>query len=339
MPWWEPGEFAQKRPHLERRAALIRAIRAFFEEKTFLEVETPALQVTPTADTHIHGFKTELLDVGLKPLRGLYLAASPEFAMKKLLVAGLPRIYQLCHGYRNGENTRLHTPEFTILEWYRADVGYREIMDDTVEMLRFCAEKLGLKAYSQGQKTADPYLNWNFISVVEAFDKYTNISINTCLDDTKVFSKVVEGEGIRVAPDDSWDDLFFRVMAEKIEPNLGIGAPAILYDYPVCMAALARKNPEDPRFAERFEVYVCGVELANGYGELSDFKEQKARFEADLALKKQIYGQEYPVDEDFLKALELGMPESGGIALGVDRLAMLATGAENIEQVLWAGRP
>ena len=339
MKWWLPHEFEKKKPFLLKRAALNRAIRGFFDGEGFQEVETPILQVCPVMDTHIHAFKTEVLDVGLQHERELYLHTSPEFAMKKLMVAGMPQIYQICHVFRNGEGSRLHSLEFSMLEWYRAHAGYREIMADTVNLLRHCAEKLDIQAYTYGTHKADPFLNCNMITVSEAFDQYAGINLGNHLEDTPGFSATIAALGIRVAPDDRWDDLFFRVMAAKIEPHLGMGAPSILYDYPVSMASLARRKPEDPRFAERFEMYVCGIELCNGFGELTDATEQRARFKDEMTLKKKLYGEEYPVDEEFLEALELGLPESGGNALGIDRLAMLATGTDDISNVLWAGKP
>jgi lysyl-tRNA synthetase class 2 len=321
------------------RAEIMRAVRNWFEYEGFQEVETPILQVMPVADTHIHGFKTEALAPDLKHQRDLYLHTSPEFAMKKLLVAGMPKIFQLCHVFRNGEDSRLHSAEFTMLEWYRKGAGYRDVMKDCVNLVRAVAEAADIKKYIYRDKSADPFKEWEFITVAEAFQKYADINLENFLDDVVVFSKEITAKGIRVAKDDRWDDLFFRAMAEKIEPNLGVGVPTILYDYPVSMASLARRKPEDPRFAERFEMYVCGVELCNGFGELTDAAEQRKRFTEDMAQKKKLYGYTYPVDEDFLKALEHGLPQSSGNALGFDRLVMLATGSEEIDQVLWTGKP
>lgn len=303
-----------------------------------MEVETPVLQVCPGVDTHIHGLKTHVLGPDLVTGRDLYLQTSPEFDMKRLLVAGMDKIYQICKVFRDAEGSKLHSPEFSMLEWYRAGVDYRQIMDDSVDLLRNVAESLQIEMYAYGGKAANPFLNWNLISCQEAFDKYAKIDINRYLEDRAGFAAAIQAAGIRVAEDDGWDDLFFRVMAEKIEPHLGMGVPCIFYDYPASMGALSRKKPENPAFAERFEIYVCGVELANAFSELTDAAEQRARITADMAKKRVIYGFDYPVDEDFLKALEHGMPASGGIALGLDRLLMLATNAEDIGQVLWAGR-
>lgn len=318
---------------------LNKAIRAFFDNQGFWEVETPILQVCPVMDTHIHAFQTDLKGVDLQKERELYLHTSPEFAMKKLMVAGLPKIYQMAHVFRNGEGSRLHSPEFTLLEWYRADSGYEDIMDDCEDLLRYVAEDLKIKTYRGGSKSCDPFKDWKRISVAGAFEEYAGIDLAAHLEDTEGFSAAIAAKGIRVAEGDRWDDLFFRVMAEKIEPFLGADVPCILRDYPVSMASLSRRKPSDPRFAERFEMYVCGVELCNAFGELTDAAEQRKRFKEEMDIKQELYGERYPVDEDFLKALEHGLPESGGNALGVDRLAMLATGAEDIEQVLWAGKP
>ncbi|MGB4056595.1 MAG: EF-P lysine aminoacylase EpmA [Alphaproteobacteria bacterium] len=353
--WWHPHIFEARKATLEARGRILRSVRGFFDKNGFLEVETPILQACPVMDVHIHGFKTEFLTADLRHERDFYLHTSPEFAMKKLLVAGMPKIYQLCHVFRNGESGRLHSPEFTMLEWYRAGSGYREAMEDCIGLVRAAAQELKVKTLKSGEKLADPFLKWNIISVVEAFDRYAGIDLakychversetsheilRCAQDDIGGFERAISSLGIRTAKDDRWDDLFFRVMAEKIEPHLGVGVPAILYDYPVSMASLARRKPEDPRFAERFEVYVCGVELANGFGELTDAAEQRKRFQEEMDLKEKIYGYRYPPDEDFFKALEYGMPESSGVALGFDRLVMLATGAADIEQVLWAGKP
>lgn len=338
MSWWLSHKFEARRAALEMRPKMMRAIRSFFDEQGFIEVETPILQVCPGVDTHIHGLKTHVLGPDMATGRDFYLQTSPEFDMKRLLVAGMPKIYQICKVFRDGEGSKLHSPEFSMLEWYRAGADYRKIMDDSVDLLRNVAESLKIEVYAHGGKTADPFLNWNLISCQEAFDKYAKIDISEHLDDRAGFGAAIQEAGIRISDGDQWDDLFFRVMAEKIEPHLGMDVPCIFYDYPASMAALSRKKPENPSFAERFEIYVCGVELANAFSELTDAAEQRARITADMAKKRELYGFDYPVDEDFLKALEHGMPESGGIALGLDRLMMLATNVEDISQVLWAER-
>jgi lysyl-tRNA synthetase class 2 len=331
-----PHRFAEKRLFLEARGAVLRALRAYFEGHGFAEVQTPALQVCPTMDAHIHGFRTELKGTDLQPLKTLYLHTSPEFDMKKLLVAGMERIYQICPVFRNGEGSRLHSPEFSLLEWYRAGADYTSLMTDCEDILRSVAQSLEVQAYQYRGKACDPFGEWQRISVAQAFDRYLGLDLAACLDNTPSFAAKLKGQGIRVVETDRWDDLFHAAMAEKIEPCLGMETPCILYDYPVSMAALSRRKPSDPRYAERFELYVCGVELANAFSELTDAAEQRARYVAEMKAKQELYGETYPIDEEFLKALEHGMPESAGIALGVDRLVMLATGAEHITQVLWA---
>jgi lysyl-tRNA synthetase class 2 len=335
MSWWHTNKLEAKIPALDIRRRMMMAVRTFFEAEGFWEVETPALQVMPCADKHIHGFQTEYFGPDLKKRGDFYLHTSPEFAMKKLLVAGLPKIYQICHVFRNGEQTRLHSPEFTLLEWYRAQDTYQDIMNDCNALLKFIQNKLEINSLSY--KGHDVPLGGACarLSVAQAFDVYAAIDLNEFLENKGDFSKKIQSLGIRVADDDAWDDLFFRVMAAKIEPHLGMNAPTILYDYPASMAALSRKKPDDQRYAERFELYVAGVELANAFTELTDPAEQRVRFEKEMNEKKALHGFSYPIDEDFLAALEYGLPPCAGIALGLDRLAMLLVGAENIEQVLW----
>lgn len=329
--WWHLDTYAARRSALTQRAQLVRATREFFDSRDFLAVETPALQVSPGMEPHLHAFRTTLLNPERDAAETLYLHTSPEFAMKKLLVAGLPRIYQICHVFRNAEGSRLHAPEFTMIEWYRACAGYRDIMDDCIALLRHVATALGIDAYRFRGMSADPFVEWEIISVANAFALYAKADL------LNLDAGAVRALGLHVADDDGYEDLVMRVLGELIEPKLGQGRPTILYDYPVSMAALSRPKPDDPRFAERFELYVCGVELANAFGELTDSRAQRARFEADMALKTKLYGEAWPVDEDFIAALDHGMPESGGIALGIDRLAMLATGADAIGDVLWCG--
>lgn len=324
MNWWQPHNFEKRREHLNMRAQIIKATRRYFEGQNFDEVQTPVLQIMASPDTHIHAFETTRLGHNLKPIQSLGLHTSPEIAMKKLLVAGMERIYQICPVFRNAEDSSLHSPEFTMLEWYRTDTDYTAMMNDCESLVK----SLGIPKF----KTCDVVGEWERLSVANAFQKYANTDLNTDLKES------AQSIGVRVIESDTFEDIFHAIMAEKIEPYLGHDKPTILYDYPVCMASLARKA-KDPRYAERFELYICGVELANAFSELTDATEQRARLEADMAQKKAIYDIDAPIDEDFLKALEYGMPESSGCALGLDRLIMLASGADDIDDVLWAGKP
>jgi lysyl-tRNA synthetase class 2 len=338
--WWRPERFAAKRTHLEMRARILDAIRRFFAERDFVEVETPALQRSPGLEPHLTAFATELKEPGTGS-RPMFLHTSPEFAMKKLLVAGVPRLFQLAHCFRNGESGRAHHPEFTMLEWYRAGAGYRDLMSDCEALLNACLDAAGTAHFTWQGNTADPARPWTYISVAEAFARFCGIDLLATAPDPlepslEILAKAAQPLGIAPHDGDGWEDLFFRIFLERIEPELGSGAPAILYDYPISMAALARAKPDDPRLAERFELYVGGLELANAFGELTDAGAQRRRFLADQAKKQGRYGVTYPIDEDFLAALAHGMPESAGIALGLDRLVMLASGASRIEDVLWA---
>jgi lysyl-tRNA synthetase class 2 len=339
--WWRPDRFASRRATLDARSRILRAVRSFFAERGFVEVDTPALQASPGLEPHLQAFATELHDPRTRR-RGLrYLHTSPEFAMKKLLVAGMPRIWQLAHVFRDGERSATHHPEFSMLEWYRAGASYRDLMEECAALVCSCQEAAGGPALTWRGRSADATREWQRISVAEAFQQLCGLDLlattpDPLRPDAGRLAGAASGIGVAPHPGDDWETLFFRIFLDRIEPLLGIGAPTILYDYPLSMAALSRRHPDDPRLAERFEVYVCGLELANGFGELIDPTEQRARFVADQARKQALYSETYPVDEDFLTALEHGLPACAGIALGFDRLVMLATGAADIEEVLWA---
>ena len=341
-PWWNPNEFSQKRPKLEQRARIYQAIRTYFLSQDFLEVETPALQVSPGLETHLMAFATVQENPFGQPARELFLHTSPEFAMKKLLVAGLPRIYQLARVYRNRERSSTHHPEFTMLEWYRSTEPYTRIMTDVEELLLACAGAVPeQKTFTWQGVACDLRQSAERLSVCEAFQRYAGFDLLQTIDDhenpgASRLAQEAKRQGLHSASDDTWEDLFFRFVLEKVEPHLGQGRVTILYDYPISLAALSRPKKEDPRLAERFEVYAAGLELANAFGELTNARVQRTRFERDRAKKEKLYGFSYPIDEDFMQALDFGLPESSGIALGVDRLVMLLTGAQSVEEVLWA---
>jgi lysyl-tRNA synthetase class 2 len=341
-PWWTPDVHADRRPFLMTRNRIAAATRAFFAERDFVEVETPALQVSPGNEAHLHAFRTEAVapDGSAAPL---YLHTSPEFACKKLLAARERRIVNFGRVYRNRERGPLHHPEFTMLEWYRVHEPYTAPMRDCTDLLALSAETAGLRALGFRGRSMDPFAPPERLSLAKAFQRFAGIDLLATVapsgdTDREGLAAALRGAGIRVAEDDTWSDLFSRVLVERVEPNLGLGRATILDEYPVVEAALARRANHDPRVAERFEIYACGVELANGFGELTDPAEQRRRFEEEMREKMRVYGDSYPVDEDFLTALAQ-MPEASGVALGFDRLVMLATGASRIEQVLWAPVP
>jgi lysyl-tRNA synthetase class 2 len=337
-PFWAAHVHADRRPLLLARARITAALRAFFAANDFVEVETGALQVSPGNETHLHAFATALLapDGAAAPR---YLRTSPEFACKKLLAAGERRIVEFARVYRNRERGALHTPEFTLVEWYRAGEPYTALMADCASILQAAAQAAGTQQFSFRGRPTDPFAEPERLSVAEAFARFSGIDLLATLADgaghRESLAVAARAAGIYIAADDSWADIFSRVLVERIEPKLGIGRPTILDQYPAGQAALARTSAADPRVAERFELYVGGVELANGFAELTDAAEQRRRLEREMAEKERRYGERYPLDEDFLAALA-HMPNACGIALGLDRLVMLATGAARIDQVLWA---
>jgi lysyl-tRNA synthetase class 2 len=335
-PWWDKGVYADKRPRLQARARMRTAVRGWFEARDFQEVETAALQTSPGNEAHIGGFATDFTtpDGGS---RRYYLHSSPEFACKKLLAAGETRLYAMAHVYRNGERGPLHHPEFTMLEWYRAGEAYDVLIDDCAALLGLAAQAAGTDALVWREARCDPFAPPERLSVSEAFSRHAGVDLDATLGDVGRLAAEARGIGLRVSADDSWSDLFSKILSDRIEPRLGMGRATVLDLYPVSEAALARPAA-DPRFAERFELYACGVELANAFGELTDPAEQRRRFEAEMAERRRIYGEEFPLDEDFLSALA-HMPAASGIALGFDRLVMLATRARTIEDVLWTPVP
>ncbi len=337
-PWWDRKRHAARRPALLQRNRIKAAVGGWFWAQGFVEVETAALQVSPGNETHLHAFATSLIG-GDGRAAPLYLHTSPEFAAKKLLAAGERQIFTFAHVFRNREQTPLNAPEFTMLEWYRAETGYQEAMDDAIAILHVAAGAARVRRLRHGGTEIDANAKPERISVAEAFAERAGIDLAATMeaDGTPIRAALAEAAvaaRIRVASDDTWSDVFSRVMAEKIEPHLGMERPTLLTDYPAPEAALARRKPGDPRFCERFELFVCGVELANGFGELTDAAEQRRRFEADMAEKERLYGERYPLDEDFLAALE-HMPEAAGVALGFDRLVMLCVGADRVDEVQW----
>ena len=338
MPWWTPQTHADRRPLLLQRGAIKASIRGHFQAQGFTEVECGALVVSPGNETHLHAFETSLTgpDGASRPL---FLHTSPEFASKKLLAAGETKIFDFARVFRDRERGRLHAPEFTMLEWYRAHEDYQSVIHDSLALLALAADATGARALRYREAACDPHVEADWITVADAFTHLAGIDLLATLspdgvgDAAGLRARARRG-GIDVADDDDWSDMFAKILTLRVEPRLGMERPCVFYEYPACEAALARISPRDPRVAERFELYACGVELANGFGELTDPVAQRERFERDMAKKEKVYGRRTPLDEDFLAALSL-MPPASGVALGFDRLVMLATGAPNIDTVLW----
>lgn len=336
-PLWAPDVHAGRRPFLLARARITSALRAWFAAQGFIEVETGILQTSPGNETHLHAFST-ILSAPDGGLSARYLRTSPEFACKKLLAAGERRVVEFAKVFRNRERGALHHPEFTLVEWYRVGEPYTQLMSDCAALLTAAVKAAGGTEFSFRGRAADPFAEPERISVAEAFTRFAGIDLLATLQpggqDRSALAEAARAVGIRIGADDSWGDIFSRVLVERIESRLGIGRATILDQYPAAHAALSQTSPVEPRVAERFELYVCGVEIANGFAELNDSAEQRRRLEREMTEKQRIYGERYPLDEDFLTALS-AMPQACGIALGLDRLVMLATGAVRIEQVLW----
>lgn len=337
-PWWQPDRHADRRPALMARNRIHARLRDWLAAEDFVEVDPVALQIAPGNETHLHAFATEAIGNDGRP-RPMYLHTSPEFAMKKLLAAGETRIAAFAHVWRNRERGPLHSPEFTMLEWYRAGAPYTRLMQDCAAILRAAAEAAGTRTLRYRDRICDPFAEPQRLSVVAAFQTHAGIDLMASIapdgaTDPAPLRAALDRAGIRHAPDDTWSDMFSRVLSQRIEPRLGLGRMTFLDHYPLAEAALARPVEGASHLAERFELYACGVELANGFGELTNPAEQRRRFAHEMDEKERIYGLRYPLDEDFLAALAL-MPEASGMALGFDRLVMLATAAPDIDRVLW----
>ncbi|MGN6489998.1 MAG: EF-P lysine aminoacylase EpmA [Devosia sp.] len=337
-PWWSPERHADRRPILLGRNRIELGARAYFAEHDFLVVDPPGLQRSPGNETHLHAFATTMIGNDGQG-QTMYLATSPEFSMKKLLAAGEKRIASIGHVWRNRERSALHHPEFTMLEWYRAGEAYDAVIADCIALCRMAAETTGVPVLRFRGRECDPFAASERIGVVEAFRQHAGIDLLATMHadgetDAAALAAQLRAVGLEVPAEFTWSYLFSRVLVEKVEPQLGLGRIAVLDRYPAAEAALARRTADDRRVAERFELYACGVELANGFGELTDAAEQRRRFELEMAEKARLYGERYPIDEELLAALPL-MPDTSGVALGFDRLVMLATGAPRIEDVLW----
>ena len=341
-PWWTKHVHADRRPFLMARNRIRAAAAGYFAGEDFVEVDTACLQVSPGNEAHLHAFATQALGHAGET-SDLYLHTSPEFACKKLLAAGETRISCFAHVFRNRERGPLHHPEFTMLEWYRVGETYDVLIEDCARLFARAADAAGSRQMQFRGTSADPFLPFERMTVADAFETYAGIDLLSTIapggeTDRDGLEAALRRAGIRTAEDDTWSDLFSRVIVEKVEPRLGFGRLTVLDEYPVAEAALARPCAHDGRVAERFELYACGVELANAFGELTNPAEQRIRFTAEMAEKQRVYGETYPIDEDFLAALA-EMPEASGIALGFDRLVMLLAGANRIEQVIWAPVP
>ncbi len=311
------------------REKTLRAIRNFFASQTFHEVETPTLIAHPPAESYLDVFETTILDRNRHPTKA-YLATSPEVALKKLMVAGLGNCFALTKSFRNMETqSNLHNPEFTILEWYRVGAGYTRIMEDCQQLLRHI---FGKTLVYQG-KTIDLSGGWERVTVERAFKTYADVNFDEFFDFERA-AAIAKQKGYAVEAKTTWEELYNQIFLNEIEPKLGQTRPTIVYEFPAAMAALAKKKTSDPRFAERFEFYIAGLELGDAYSELTDPVEQEKRFKKELEEIKRLGKTSYDYDLDFIEALRVGLPACSGIAVGVDRLIMLQSDVTDIADVL-----
>ena len=318
------------------RSRLQGALRAHLSARGFDEVETPSLVPAPGMEPHIRAFEAPFVPEAGGAPRPLWLHSSPEYAMKRLLADGFERVFQLCHVFRNGEVSDTHNPEFTMLEMYRAGTDHRGIMEDLEQALEAGARALhpsdGTRLSWRGHEV-DWAAPFDRMRVADAFAR-AGVDLEACGEDAGRLRAAARARGIDAGPDgEGFDDAFFRIFLQAVEPGLGLSRPVYLTDWPASMAALSRVRQDDPRWAERFELYAAGLELANGFSELTDATEQRRRLEEERALRTRLGRPAYPLDERFLEAVGR-MPDAGGVALGIDRLLMLLTGAPRIRDVL-----
>lgn len=334
--------------NLKIRATIIQSIRDFFITHNFLEVETPNLVSSLIPESYLEYFQTSLKNrVG--KFENVFLTTSPESSLKKLLVAGIGNCFEITKSFRNTEtDSVLHNPEFTILEWYRVNATYENVMQDCEDLLLYIKKQLHIKypkkfsndaTITYKDKTIDLSKSWQRLSLTEAFKQYANLDLPSLLDEANM-KEAVSKKGYNVSKETTWEELFNQVLLNEIEPHLGTeGKPTILFDYPTSEAALARKKPTDPRFAERFEFYVGALELGDCYTELTDPKEQEERFQKEQKLRKEKGKHEIKSDDEFIEALKEGLPSCSGIAVGLDRLVMLFTNTKSIQDVIWFPHP
>lgn len=317
------------------REKVLRACRTYFFDQGFHEVETPLLIAKPPAESYLEVFETTLLDRQRNGISA-YLSTSPEVPLKKLLVAGIGNCFALTKSFRNMETqSYTHNPEFTILEWYRVHADYTDIMEDCERLVSRVADAVGLtqKITYQGA-SVDLSAPWERLSVAEAFRRWADIDFDAFFDMEYARSRARE-KGYTVSDETTWEEVYNQIFLNEVEKHLGFGKPTILYDFPSAMGALARKKSDDPRFAERFEFYIAGLELGDCYSELTDWKEQKSRFDEEMKEIRRQKRTEYQYDEDFIEALRLGLSPSSGIAVGIDRLVMLFANVPTIQQTLF----
>lgn len=336
--WHELKDNPQLKEFYQKRAKIISLTRAFFERDGFIETETPIAVALPGQEPELFPVSVTLHDPQGRAYR-YYLQTSPEFAMKKLLAAGFEKIFQICKCFRDYESFGgLHNPEFTMIEWYRTNATYKDIMDDTERLFQFVGDQLDVKTVTWNGHTVDITSAWDCKTMKQVWQEFVGVNLDEYLE-APAMRAFARSRGYEVRNDESYEDAFYKIFLNEIEPKLGAERPVFVCEYPAVMTSLSRLCANDPRYAERFELYIGGLELANAFGELTDAKEQKNRLEADRVKRAAVGKETYPVDPDFIAALESGIPPTGGIALGVDRMVMLFTGSTDINEVIFESAP
>lgn len=323
--------------NLKRRETIIAAMRAFFVSRGYREIDVPLLAPALPAESYLEVFETTLLNRH-RQQRPAYLTTSPEMYLKKLLVGGIGNCFAITKSFRNTEDlSKTHLPEFSLLEWYKVGVDYIDLMGETEDLLLSVYSKLhGNKKpvlQYQGQ-TIDLAKPWERLSVVEAFERYAKLDLTQILE-REPMVEVAHKRGYLVEETTTWEEIFHQIYLNEVEPKLGKDRPTILYDFPSSMAALAKKKDDDPRFAERFEVFIGGLELGDCYSELTDWQEQDVRFKKEVEERRRLGKTDHPYDKDFIEALKVGMPQCAGLALGIDRVVMLFCDASKIDDVVY----
>lgn len=318
----------------KKRSEIIQLVRQFFWSREFLETDVPIAVRYPSQEPYLHFIPINIHDPHGKEER-LYLTTSPEFSLKKLLAAGLPKIFSITRCFRDFEEFgKTHNTEFTMIEWYRAPGTYFDFMDDTEQLFKFVGKNLKKEAVEYAGKKIVITEPWERMTMKKVWQKYVGVDLDEYLE-IEHLRNLVQERGFNVGEADLYEDLFFKIFLNEIEPHLGIERPIFVYEYPTQLCSLSQKCAHDPRYAERAELYIGGLELANGFGELLDTVEQKQRLEEDRELRKKLNKETWDVDKDFIAALGSGIPAAGGIALGIDRMVVLFTGAHDINEVIF----
>lgn len=332
--WRDLKENPRLKKNNDIRIEILKLIREFFWSQNFAETETPIAIKFPGQEPYLNPISVNFHDPNGHEEK-FYLHTSPEFAMKKLLAAGYEKIFQITKCFRDYEEFGgLHNTEFTMIEWYRSPGDFIEIMNDTEELFKFVGKKLEVENLTFKDKKIKISGPWDRLTMKEIWEKYLNVNLDDYLS-LEALKKLTSELGFSVNEDDAYEDLFYKIFLNKIESNLGIDKPVFIYNYPAGMASLSRLCASDSRYAERFELYIGGVELANAFGELTDAEDQNTRLEMDEEHRKTLGKETWPVDPGFIDALKSGIRPAGGIALGVDRMILLFTGARNLDEVIF----